>query len=164
MIGFIAWLAAFYLFLIPATLVEEPPFSWWAWWTEFFFLILIYITGISFCLRKCRVDPRSNFLIDFTCLYAPISLTTLPVVWGIFHLLTSVPWALNRHDLLPEWLPWIPWLGSTRVYDVFRLLTYVLTVFVILLRVGEHMEKVAELRESANPLMQPTGRERPAAD
>jgi 4-oxalocrotonate tautomerase len=58
-----------------------------------------------------------------------IHLLTFAVVWGAFHLVTTVPWALARRGNLPMWFPELPWLSSVLTYDVLRLLLYVGTIF-----------------------------------
>jgi hypothetical protein len=86
--------------------------------------------------------------VDFSCLNAPISLTTLAIVWGSFYLLTEgVLWLLSGMTLEPN-----PsrWLGSSRVYDVLRMFASAGTVFVVFLRIGKHMNRVSLLRESAS--------------
>jgi len=51
---------------------------------------------VFYCLARCRVAPKTNFLIDFGCLYAPVSVTTLLIAWGIFHVYASlIPWSLQ---------------------------------------------------------------------
>lgn len=164
-VSFLVWTIPFYLYLIPNPRGDDPTFFRWIWLLEFFFVTLIYVTGINYCLRQCRVHPKKHFLVDFSCLYAPVALTTFLVVWGGFHLLTTVPLLVLRapeawHDVL--WL--FPWLYSSNAYDFLRLIAYVGTMFVIFLRVGEWMSYTSSARESANNLLQPTGKELPAAE
>ena len=132
--SFLIWMVPAYLFLFPAPRTLDPEFFWGIWLVELALLVLICIVGIGYCLRNCRVDPGRNFLVDFSCLNAPISLTTLGVVWGGFHLLTA---------------PWFPWLESSRAYDIVRLLASIAAVFIVFLRIGRHMNRVSLLRESS---------------
>jgi hypothetical protein len=62
--------------------------------------------------------PRANFLVDFSCLYAPVALTTSIVVWTVFHVVAT---------LLP--------------------LFYLAATMVIFWRVGAHMERLSGLRQ-----------------
>lgn len=157
-VSFCVWVVASYLYLIPIpATTDQSSFFWWVWLLELFLLVLLYITGISFCLRKCRIEPQKNFLIDFSCLLTPVTVTTLLAIWGGFHLLTTVPaWILLRGNFASDPLPWLTWLQSSQVYDVMRLLASVAVVIVILLRLGKHMERLSSLRESANDGVQPT--------
>ena len=148
-LSFCVWSVVFYLYVVPPPLAEGRIF-WWLWSMEFFFVILFNITGVLFCLRKCRVEPKKNFLIFFSCLYLPVSLSTFAVVWGAFHLLTTVPWMLARYGMLPGWFPEFAWLSSVPTYDVLRFFLYIGTIFVIFLRTGEHIGRIADLQESAN--------------
>jgi len=141
--SFLIWMIPAYLFLFPAPRTIDPDFFWGIWLTELAFLVLFCIVGIGFCLRQCRVDPTRNFLVDFSCLNAPISLTTLTLVWGGFYLLTA-----GAVLLLGE-MP-------SRAYDVIRMLASAGAVFMVFLRIGKHMNRVSLLRESAN------GRARPS--
>jgi hypothetical protein len=136
----------------------------WIWLIEFFFVVLIYVSGIDYCRRKCRVSPRQNFLIDFSCLYAPIALTTLLIVWGGFHLLTTVPLlVLSRLDTWHDALWLFPWLYSSNAYDLLRLFAYVGMMFAIFLRIGEWMNYVSGERESANNGLQSDAAKAPRA-
>jgi hypothetical protein len=137
-ISFLAWTVPFYLYLIPAPRAEDPRFATVMWLVEFVLVVAIFIGGVNYCLRKCRVDPRANFLIDFSCLYSPVALTTSMVIWGAFHLLTT----------LPAWIRAQPWLWSTYTYDAVRLLFYLAAIVVIFWRVGAHMERLSGLRHA----------------
>jgi len=154
-LSFCLWTIPYYLYLIPPS-ITEGPFYWGLWGMEFFLVILFNITGVLFCLRKCRIEPGKNFLIFFSCLYLPVSLWTLALVWGSFHLVTTVPHVLLRNGLLPDWFPTFPWLVSPRPFDVLRFFAYIGTIFVIFLRVGEHIERISDLQESANNGVQAT--------
>ncbi len=137
--SFLIWIVPAYLFLFPAPRTNDPQFFWGVWLIELAFLIVACVAGIGFCLRRCRVDPARHFLVDFSCLNAPISLTTLTLVWGAFHLLTEIVFPL---------LSGIPWLASSRAYDVIRLFASAGAVFVVFLRIGTHMNRVSLIRES----------------
>src|SRR5215212_12016002 len=75
-ISFLAWTVPFYLYLIPAPVADDRTFAAWIWLIEFALVVAIFVTGVNYCLRKCRVDARANFLVDFSCLYAPVALST----------------------------------------------------------------------------------------
>jgi len=155
-VSFLAWTATYYLYLIPSPRGIDPTFFWWLWLVEFVFVVVFTIAGINFCLSKCRVNPETNFLVDFSCLYTPVVLWTITVVWGAFYALTYIPiWVIRRWDNAPEQLLLFPWLSSALAYDLLRLLAYVGMTFFIYLRVGEHMDRVSDLR-SASSGVQPT--------
>src|SRR5687767_6500953 len=78
--SFLIWIIPTYLFLFPAPRTTDVQFFWWLWLIELALLIVFCSMGIGYCLRKCRVDPTRNFLVDFSCLNAPVSLTTLTFV------------------------------------------------------------------------------------
>lgn len=137
-VSFLAWTLPFYLYLIPSPVSDDPVFFSWMWLIEFVLVVAIFVIGVHYCLRKCRVDTRANFVIDFSCLYSPVALTTSIVIWGTFHLVTT----------LPAWLG-SPWLSSAYARDVVRLGFYLAAILAIFWRVGEHMERVSALRQSA---------------
>lgn len=132
-VSFLAWTLPFYLFLIPSPVSTDPVFVGWMWLIEFVLVVAIFVAGVHYCLRRCRVDARANFMIDFSCLYSPVAVTTSIVIWGTFHLLT---------------LGAAPWLSSAYAYDVIRLVFFLAATLVIFWRVGEHMERVSGLRQA----------------
>lgn len=79
--------------------------------------------------------------MDFSCLNAPISLTTLTVVWGGFYILTETVFSLLSGTF--------PWLASSRAYDVLRMFASAGAVFIVFTRIGKHMNRVSLMRESA---------------
>lgn len=151
-LNFCVWIVPSYLYLFPApTTTEVQLFFWSVWLIEMFLLLLICIAGVNSCLRKCRVDPRKNFFVDFTCLSIPVTIVTLIVIWGAFHLFTTLPaWLLAQGTVSNDSLWWLPWLQSSRLYDVLRLLASVGVVFIVFLRIGGHMERLSRIRESVN--------------
>ena len=141
--SFLIWLIPAYLFLFPNPRTQDDPhFFWFVWLIELAFLILFCAVGIGYCLGKCRVDPTRHFLVDFSCLNAPISLTTLTIVWGGFYILTGPVFALLGGTFA--------WLTSSRTYDAVRLFASAGAVFIVFLRIGKHMNRVSLIRESAN--------------
>ena len=149
--SFLIWIVPAYLFLFPAPRATDPHFFWSILLVELAFVVLFCVTGVRLCLRKCRVDPRRHFLVDFSCLYAPISLTALSIVWAAFYLLMNgVPWLLSEMTFEGDPAHWFSWLESPRVYDVVRMFASAGAVFIVFLRIGKHMDRVSTLRESAN--------------
>ena len=152
-ISFLAWTLPFYLYLIPAPVADDPVFLGWMWLAEFFAVVAIFVAGVYHCLRKCRVNPRANFLVDFSCLYSPVAVTTSIVIWGAFHLLATLPlWMAERADSESDTLGALPWLSSAYAYDVLRLAFYLAALLVIFWRVGAHMERLSALRQSLRPM------------
>lgn len=139
--SFLIWIVPAYLFLFPAPRTNDPHFFWLVWLIELALLILFCVVGIGYCLGKCRVDPTRHFLVDFSCLNAPISLTTLTIVWGGFYILTEPVFALLSGTF--------PWLTSSRAYDIVRMIASAGAVFIVFLRIGRHMNRVSLIRESA---------------
>lgn len=140
--SFLIWIVPAYLFLFPTPRTNDPHFFWLVWLIELALLILFCVVGIGYCLGKCRVDPTRHFLVDFSCLNAPISLTTLALVWGGFYILTEPVFALLSGTF--------PWLASSRAYDAIRMFASAGAVFIVFLRIGKHMGRVSLIRESAN--------------
>ena len=152
-ISFLAWTLPFYLYLIPSPVSDDPVFLGWMWLAEFFLVVAIFVAGVNYCLRKCRVNPRANFLVDFSCLYSPAAVTTSIVIWGTFHLLTTLPlWMDARAASEGGTLGALPWLSSAYAYDVLRLAFYLAAILVIFWRVGAHMERLSALRQPPGPV------------
>lgn len=139
--SFLIWIIPAYLFLFPTPRTDDFHFFWAVWLIELAFLVLFCVVGIGFCLGKCRVDPTRHFLVDFSCLNAPISLTTLTIVWGGFYILTEPVFALLSGTF--------PWLRSSLAYDIVRMIASAGAVFIVFLRIGRHMNRVSLIRESA---------------
>jgi hypothetical protein len=147
--------ASFVLWLLPSYLYISPPpnFDAWSihsglWLYELFTLIMIYIFGIRYCLAKCGIESRRNFLIDFSCLYAPVSLSTLIAVWSVFHVYAwLVPWWLRQ--LTFETRPYaVEFFYSARFFDLMRYFAVVASVFIVIARIGRHMGRISKLRAS----------------
>jgi hypothetical protein len=139
--SFLIWIVPAYLFLFPSPRTSDPEFFWLVWLIELAFVILFCVAGIGFCLGRCRVEPTRHFLVDFSCLNAPTSLTTLTLVWVGFYILTEPVFALLSGTL--------PWLASSRAYDVVRMVASAGAVVIVFLRIGKHMNRVSLIRESA---------------
>jgi hypothetical protein len=148
--SFVLWILPYYLFVVPPPVGDAWPIPLSLWFYETVTLVVIYIFGVLYCLARCHVEPRWNFLIDFSCLYAPISLTTLVAVWGAFHVYASLaPWILKRvtFETLPGFLVFI---YSLRVFDLIRFAAVVGVAFIIFVRIGNCMQHISRLRLSAN--------------
>jgi hypothetical protein len=166
-IGALAWLVVGYLPVIQALTpawASRPygPLESWSigplglWLYEFVLLTVINVVGVFYCLTRCRVDPKRNFLVDFSCLSAPINVTTSILVWGVFHIYASVvPWWLQfpNFESQPKW---VDLFYSFRFLDLMRFLATVAASFLIFFRIGAHMERVSSLRESGNAASQGT--------
>ena len=149
--------ASFILWLLPSYLLLVPPPNWLAWsvpmglwFYEGFMIGLIYYFGVLYCFSKCSVDPKRHFLIDFSCLYTPISATTLLLVWGAFHVYASlIPLLLQpiSFDSRPYLIEFI---YSDRFLDLMRFFAVVGVTFITFVRVGHEMRRVSNLRMSAN--------------
>ena len=153
--SFLIWIVPAYLFLFPAPRATDPHFLWSILLIELAFVVLFCVTGVRRCLRNCRVDPRRHFLVDFSCLYTPISLTTLTIVWAAFYLLMNgVPWLFSGINFAGDPAHWLLWLESPPVYDVVRMFASAGAVFIVFLRIGKHLDRVSTLRDSANNQLQ----------
>jgi hypothetical protein len=148
--SFVVWLLPGYLFIIPARWPDDPAWFYGLWFYELAMLVLISVAGTLYCLDKCRVDPRRNFLVDFSCLYFPVSLTTLVVTWAIFYVLVALrrPWlaflvvAFERPPML------LSNLASGRFFEILVFLAIVGANFAVFYRIGRHMARIGALRRS----------------
>lgn len=146
--SFVIWGGFTYSFVVPPHATIDRFFFFGIWAYEFAVYVLIYLAGVPYCLRKCRVDPRRNFLIDFSCLYAPVSLTTLLIVWAAFYLYTQgilgVISSLSFEQPPPAA---IRFLYDTRLLDILRAFAILGTSLVILLRIGSWLSYISDRRE-----------------
>jgi hypothetical protein len=126
------------------------------WVYEFAFLIIVSVVGVFYCLARCWVDPKRHFLVDFSCLSAPVTVTTLIAVWGVFHIYaTLIPWWLQFEVGVAQ-PRWVELFYSLRFLGLMRFLATVMVVVLIFFRVGAYMERLSRLRESANNALQGT--------
>ena len=152
-VSFILWLLPGYLLLVPPPNPDVWPLPLGLWFYELGALVLIYVVGVSYCLVRCHVDPKNNFLIDFSCLYAPISLTTLVAVWAAFQAYASLIPIVLRTVEFSEQPRFLELVYSARFFDLMRFLAIVGATFIVLIRIGNHIERVARIRLSANPAL-----------
>jgi hypothetical protein len=153
--SFVLWALPTYLLIVPFPNTDVWPIPLGLWFYEGAALVMIYVFGVLYCLARCHVEPRQNFLIDFSCLYAPISLTTLVLVWGAFHIYASLlPWWLQKmaFDSPPRFFEFI---YSARFFDLMRFSAFVSAVFVAFIRIGNCIEDVSKLRLSAKRTVDP---------
>jgi len=152
--SFIIWIIPVYLFVSPPPSGIEKTWFYGMWFYEFALMVLLYAAGTFFCLAKCHVHPKRNFLIDFGCLYLPVSVTTLVVTWALFHaIVTLLPWWLTRLSFDSEPTEWFLTLTSARFFDLLRFLAIVGGTFAVFYRIGRHIEHIARARASANPAL-----------
>ena len=155
--SFAVWLLPGYLFVIPTPSGITAAWFYGLWFYELAMLLLISIAGTFYCLSKCQTKPSINFLIDFSCLYFPISLTTIVVAWSVFHLFaTGLPFVLTRLTFESEPSAWLLMITSARFFDLLRFLTLVGTNFVVFWRLAKHMHVASMARAAPNLAIQPT--------
>jgi hypothetical protein len=144
--SFVLWAAPAYLFVIPGSYSNDRAFTLTLWFYEGVVLCLLYVAGTFFCLRKCRVDPQKHFLIDFGCLYAPISLTTLVVTWGAYHGFVSILTFLALNPSTASAASALEFLYGERFADVLKVTCVTGSVAVVFYRIGARMQDIAEMR------------------
>lgn len=138
-ISFIAWLFPYYLGFAVSPTSFPDAFATALYWSEFAMLVLINWFGLFHCLRQCRIDPSRHFMIDFGCLYAPVTIVVMAGTWALFHAaMWGVPRMLhNVHDAGYLYL---------RAFDTLRYITIVGQMFLIYAVVGHYMRRAAQLR------------------
>lgn len=153
--SFVLWILPGYLLVIPPSNTDVWPIPFGLWFYEVFALVMIFVFGLLHCLARCHVEPRRNFLVDFSCLYAPISLTTLVFVWGAFHIYASLlPWILQRM-MFDSPSRFIEFIYSARFFDLIRFSAIVGANFIVFVRIGNCIENISRLRLSADPTVDP---------
>lgn len=158
--GLIVWILPIYLMIAPRPNFSAWPIAYGLWFYEAGALVVIYVLGVHYCLARCRVEPKKNFLIDFSCLYAPISLTTHVIVWSIFSIYASlIPSLLLKQLTFSSPPRLIEFFYSARFIDLMGFLAVISVNFFVLIRIGNYMERISNLRLSANPTVEPDVRE-----
>src|SRR6188768_1384531 len=117
-ISFAVSLVLAYLFIVPQVQTSSSSFQTGLWAYEALGLLAINTAGVFYCLRRCWVAPERNFVIDFSCLYAPVSLVVYVVVWATFYLYVYgvLGWLvpLVFTEGAPEWMRL---LYETKLFD-----------------------------------------------
>ncbi|MCA3210828.1 MAG: hypothetical protein ING50_01400 [Burkholderiales bacterium] len=77
--GFVMWL------LIGASgFTTVSPLWTWMSLIETAALIVVYLLGFSYAYDSAGGDENPDFVVQFTCLYVPVSITTVAAVWGLY--------------------------------------------------------------------------------
>jgi hypothetical protein len=81
--GFVMWL------LIGASgfTTLSPMWSWTSF-IETAALIMVYLIGFSYVYEAAEGDQNPDFVVQFTCLYVPVSITTVAFVWSFYWIIT----------------------------------------------------------------------------
>lgn len=149
------WAGAGYLFIIPSFYSKDQSFTLTLWAYEGIVLAIVYVLGSFHCLRNCTVDPKKHFLVDFGCLYAPVSLTTLAIVWVAYHTVVGTLSLITAHGTAvhPAWI--LRFLYSDRFLDVLRVVCVTGSTAAVFYRIGMTMGKISEVRGSTRLSDQP---------
>jgi hypothetical protein len=139
--------------------------SWLALF-EMFMIAVIAVLGIQRCYEASGGDNNKQFVVDFTCLLLPLTIKTYLVVWGLYWLFAWGYKSMVGMDATytSEESARLVTFFSRHAGWLATLLAVLATQAALFGRMRVHMANIARLRETSNPLMQPTGRERPAAD
>jgi hypothetical protein len=144
-----------------STLVFANQGRTWLALFELFMIIVIAVLGIQRCYEVSGGDSNKQFVVDFTCLLVPLTVKVYFVVWGLYWL-----FAWGYQSLVG--------MGATYASEeAARLVTFfsrhagwfvtliavLATQAVLFWRMRVRMANIAEMRETSNPSMQPTGRE-----
>ncbi len=81
--GFLLWNVAYYSGLVTS---GTAPWSF-PYIAELLAVILINIIGVVATFDAAGGKSNKQFVVDFTCLYVPVSITTLLGFWGAYWLL-----------------------------------------------------------------------------
>jgi hypothetical protein len=77
--SFVIWL----LISVSGFTTVSPLWSWMSL-IETVSLIIVYVLGFSYAYDAAGGDNNPDFVAQFSCLYVPVSLTTVAVVWAVY--------------------------------------------------------------------------------
>lgn len=148
--SFVAWLIPYYFFLYPEPYAGNEKWFWGMWAYSAFMMVVVNIFGVYKCLNACEVEPKKNFLVDFSCLYLPVSVTTLIGVWAVYYLYRYL-FGLWVQGIDPELGPpvWAQVMFTYKFHDLTRFLAEIAVPLVIFLRASAWMKIVSAKRASA---------------
>jgi hypothetical protein len=81
--SFLIFIAFYYSGLVSA----NPLWSWLSIY-EAVVVSVITVLGFSKAYETAGGDSNPNFVVEFTCLYVPVSVTTMLTVWGAYWAIT----------------------------------------------------------------------------
>ena len=138
----VVWLLPYYFGIVVGRASLDGGFAFGMYWMEFAMLVVINVAGAFHCLRQCRVAPERHFVIDFTCLYAPVAIVVLAATWGAFH---AAIWILPRAMASIDNYRMAEYL-TLRGHDVLLYLTIVGQLFLMYALVAHYMRRTSALR------------------
>ena len=144
--SFLIWAAPGYLFVIPHFYSSDRSFTLTLLIYEGVVLALFFLAGTFFCLQNCQVEPKKHFLIDFGCLYAPVSLTTLVAVWGAYYVFTAMLSFLAANSSTTDIAYALRFLYEERFADVLRVVCITGSTAIVFYRIGMNMGAIAKMR------------------
>jgi hypothetical protein len=140
--GFLLWNVASYTGLVTA---GTSPWTF-PYVAEFLAVVLINIVGVVTTFDAAGGKTSRQYVLDFTCLYVPVSVTTLLAFWGVYWIIqigfretimiaaqSDMQFALNMSKLgfdAMSFLAFIATVGSLAVtyYRMAKLLAHVRAV------------------------------------
>jgi hypothetical protein len=158
----VGWLL--YVVIGYSTLVFANQGRTWLGLLEAFMIVVIAVLGIQSCYEASGGDNNKHFVVDFTCLLVPLTIKVYVAVWGTYWLFAWGYHAMHGATFESERSAYMVAFLSRHAGWFMTLIAVLVTQAALFLRMRVHMAALADLRETSNPLMQPTGQERPAAD
>jgi hypothetical protein len=77
--GFVMWL------LIGASgFTTVSPLWTWMSLIETAALVVVYLLGFSYAYEAAGGDENRDFVVQFSCLYVPVSITTVAAIWALY--------------------------------------------------------------------------------
>jgi hypothetical protein len=79
------------VFTVPgyAGLLASAPYPW-PFYLEGWFIVSITVLGAFAARDAAQASRNPNFLIEFTCLFVPVAITTLISIWSLYWLLMQL--------------------------------------------------------------------------
>jgi hypothetical protein len=154
LLGWVLFIAIGY-----STLVFSSASRTWLGLFEAFMVTVIAVFGVQSCYEAGGGDGNDNFVVDFTCLLAPLTIKIHVIVWGLFWL-----YAWGYHALVglryenESTARLVAFLSQQAGY-LATLAAVLATQAALFLRMRVHMAFIASARETSAAKMQPTGRE-----
>jgi hypothetical protein len=140
-----------------STLVFANQGRDWLALFEVFMVIMIAVLGIQGCYEVSGGDSNRHFVVDFTCLLVPLTIKVYVVVWGLYWLLAWGHHSMLSATFYSEGTARMVAFFSRHAGWLMTLMAVLTTQAALFLRMRVHMKTLADLRETSNPLMQPTG-------
>jgi len=136
----------FTVFYYSGLIIGQPTWTWMSVY-EGVAVLVIQVFGVAKAYEASGSEENSDFIAEFTCLYVPVSITTVGAIWTCFWIImfvfreTIIGFAETNHQLAIN----LASIGGD-VANLFTFLSNILVQIVIYRRIAKHLGNIRRER------------------